>query len=212
VERRRRILDIADKHAITVVEDDVYGGLYGSGVPTLYELSGGRTIYINSLSKCIAPGLRMGFLAASSSRLPQLAQPIYNTTWCSPGIMGEIFTNWMDRGVIKSMLHWHRREIHKRQLMAYSIFKGSDYQVSPGCYHMWLKLPRHITVEQVVVNARNVGLLLTHSTAFSITGDPVPNALRLSLGRPASIRSLKHALKQLAELLNGQTVGHPLVI
>jgi DNA-binding transcriptional MocR family regulator len=212
LERRQQILKIAERYGLTLVEDDVYGAFYGSSTPTFYELSGGRTIYINSLSKCLAPGLRVGFLVAQSSLTSKLMQPIYNTTWCPPGLMGEIFVNWMDQGVIKSMLHWHRREIRKRQMMAYWIFKGYDYQVSRGCYHMWLKLPQHLSAEQVVINARQVGLLLTHSTAFSVGDTPGPNALRLSLGRPATIRSLKHALQQVAELMTNHADTHSLVI
>ncbi|GIL00542.1 MAG: transcriptional regulator [Alphaproteobacteria bacterium] len=211
-ERRQTILAIADRHGATLIEDDVYGAFYGSGTPTFFELSGGRTIYINSLAKCLAPGLRVGFLVAQPAQISRLMQPIYNTTWCPPGLTGEILVNWIEQGVIKSMLHWHKREIRKRQMIAHWIFKQYDFQMSRGCYHMWLKLPRHLSAEQLVISARQVGLLLTHSTAFSVGDAPAPNALRLALGRPATIRSLKHALQQVADLMTNHANANALVI
>lgn len=73
LERRKRLLDVAVRHNLLLVEDDPYGELYFDAPPppSLYTLSQqtdgaqGRVIYLGSLSKVVAPGLRVGWMIAS---------------------------------------------------------------------------------------------------------------------------------------------------
>jgi len=73
LERRKRLLDVAVRHNLLIVEDDPYGDLYFDAAPppSLYALSQqtdgaqGRVIYLGSLSKVVAPGLRVGWMIAS---------------------------------------------------------------------------------------------------------------------------------------------------
>jgi len=73
LERRKRLLDVAVRHNLLLVEDDPYGELYFDAPPppSLYALSQqtdgaqGRVIYLGSLSKVVAPGLRVGWMIAS---------------------------------------------------------------------------------------------------------------------------------------------------
>lgn len=73
LERRKRLLDVAARHNLLIVEDDPYGDLYFDAPPppSLYALSQqtdgaqGRVIYLGSLSKVVAPGLRVGWMIAS---------------------------------------------------------------------------------------------------------------------------------------------------
>lgn len=72
LERRKRLLDVAVRHNLLLVEDDPYGELYFDAPPppSLYALSQqtdgaqGRVIYLGSLSKVVAPGLRVGWMIA----------------------------------------------------------------------------------------------------------------------------------------------------
>jgi len=73
LERRQRLLDVAVRHNLLIVEDDPYGELYFDAPPppSLYALSQqtdgaqGRVIYLGSLSKVMAPGLRVGWMIAA---------------------------------------------------------------------------------------------------------------------------------------------------
>lgn len=73
LERRKRLLDVAVRHNLLIVEDDPYGDLYFDAPPppSLYALSQqtdgaqGRVVYLGSLSKVVAPGLRVGWMIAS---------------------------------------------------------------------------------------------------------------------------------------------------
>jgi len=71
-----RVLQLAERHRLLVVEDDIYRELAPAGSPMLAAMDGlSHVIYINGFSKTIAPSLRVGYLAAS----PDLAKALART-------------------------------------------------------------------------------------------------------------------------------------
>ena len=66
LERRKEIAAIIQTHGALLVEDDPYGSLRyrGEDVPTLKSLAPDNVVYISTLSKVFAPGLRLGFCVA----------------------------------------------------------------------------------------------------------------------------------------------------
>jgi 2-aminoadipate transaminase len=75
VERRLRLISLAEAHGVPIFEDDCYADLTWDGrrPPAIYGLSTSRNvIYIGSFSKTIAPALRLGFLVADWGVLSRL--------------------------------------------------------------------------------------------------------------------------------------------
>lgn len=75
LEKRKKILELAEKYDILVYEDNPYGELRFSGeeIPTLKSLDKtGRVIYFGSFSKILAPGMRLGFTSAKSELLERM--------------------------------------------------------------------------------------------------------------------------------------------
>jgi DNA-binding transcriptional MocR family regulator len=73
-ERRTRLLELAARHGIFVLEDAVYADLRYDGVDlgSLRALDPAHVIYVDSLSKTVAPGLRAGWIAASGPVLDRI--------------------------------------------------------------------------------------------------------------------------------------------
>ncbi|MEK8031379.1 PLP-dependent aminotransferase family protein [Ideonella sp. DXS29W] len=70
-----RVLQLAEKHDLTIVENDIYVELDPEPRPSLASLDQlSRVIYIGSYSKTISPNIRVGFLAAHPDLLDDLAQ------------------------------------------------------------------------------------------------------------------------------------------
>jgi 2-aminoadipate transaminase len=74
-ERRPLLARIAAEHALTIVEDDPYGKLRYRGTeipPVKHWDEAGRVIYASTFSKTIAPGLRLGWVAAPAEEFSRL--------------------------------------------------------------------------------------------------------------------------------------------
>ena len=75
LERRKRLIELANKYDLIVLEDSPYRELRFSGeaVPPLKSLdTEGRVIFLGSFSKILAPGLRLGWAVASNELIQQL--------------------------------------------------------------------------------------------------------------------------------------------
>src|SRR5437899_11124392 len=64
MERRSAILEIARQHNVIILEDDVYRPLLDQPPQTFARLAPDLTVHVSGFSKCIAPGLRLGFVIA----------------------------------------------------------------------------------------------------------------------------------------------------
>ncbi|MCA1054972.1 PLP-dependent aminotransferase family protein [Rossellomorea aquimaris] len=64
-ERRDHIIRLAEEYDFLIIEDDAYGNVYfEKGMVPLKSRGGDRVLYVGSLSKVVAPGLRIGWIAA----------------------------------------------------------------------------------------------------------------------------------------------------
>ena len=65
-DRRRQVAEIVKRHGALVIEDDPYGDLRyrGEAVPPFYTFAPENTVYVSTVSKVFAPGLRLGFCVA----------------------------------------------------------------------------------------------------------------------------------------------------
>ncbi|MBE7031785.1 MAG: PLP-dependent aminotransferase family protein [Ruminococcaceae bacterium] len=75
LEKRKKILELADKYDFLIYEDNPYGELRFSGeeIPTMKSLDkNDRVIYFGSFSKILAPGMRLGFVSAPVALLERM--------------------------------------------------------------------------------------------------------------------------------------------
>jgi DNA-binding transcriptional MocR family regulator len=106
LDRRQRVVELAEQHDLLVLEDDPYGLVRyeGDPLPSLFELSGGATAYSSSYSKTISPGLRVGWFVFTEELARQLATTA-NDTYIAPVLLGQATVNeFLDRGLFESNL------------------------------------------------------------------------------------------------------------
>lgn len=75
LEKRKRLLELADKYDFIIFEDNPYGELRFSGedVPTIKSMDkNGRVVYFGSLSKILSPGMRIGFVTAPAELIAKM--------------------------------------------------------------------------------------------------------------------------------------------
>jgi DNA-binding transcriptional MocR family regulator len=197
--RRRQIAAVAEKHRLTVIEDDTYGFLSPERWP-LSRLIPHRTVFVTSLSKSLFPGMRLGCAVAPPAILEKIVEAVWATMITTSSIGADLLSGWIEDGSAARIADWKRHEGAARQGIARRIFAGQRLQTHPSSPHIWLGLPARWSSEGFVAQARARGVVLNASSEFAV-GTEQPRAVRLCLGTPRTRASLELALTRVAECL-----------
>ena len=158
---------------------------------------------IDSLSKRIAPGLSLGFIAAPQHLRENIVASVRSGGWIAQGFAFAAAERLMSDGTAARDHRAEARATRKqRQLIALELLKGLQVQTNPKSYHLWLMLPEQWRSQTFVAAAARHDIALTPSSAFAVNPGHAPNAIRLALAQP-SIDQLREALATLAHILKG---------
>jgi len=207
LQRRADIVRVARARDLWIVEDDVYAP-YASdlGLPPLAALAPERTLYVTSLSKIIAPGLRAGFLVAPAGELFDRCVRTLRALMHSPaGINAAIATDWIRSGRADDLARAVRAEAHARTTMALTSLQGAvaEPNLATGL-HVWLPMPI-ADAERTAARALTAGVRLTPPGAFATSNSDPATGLRLCVGAAANRATLARALSTLKDALMGAT-------
>ncbi|WP_339434109.1 MULTISPECIES: aminotransferase-like domain-containing protein [unclassified Pseudomonas] len=181
LEQREQLVAIARRHDLTIIEDAAYAFLVENPPRALVDLAPERTVYVTGLSKNIATGLRVGFIAAPAPRVPALERIIRATTWNTPGVMTALACGWLDDGTVTRLEEQKRQDAKARQALAAEWLKGLTCIGHPSSYFLWLPLPEDVRADQMVVELMHEQISVTTAEPFSVSPH-APHAIRLALG------------------------------
>jgi DNA-binding transcriptional MocR family regulator len=196
--RRRALAEIALRYGVKIVEDDVYGFLLRDDTPpALCSFAPELGHYFTSLSKSMAPGLRVGYLALPAGSKDDFTQVVRSTTWMATPLTAEIGTEWILNGIGRELADSHRDEAIERQKLARRILDGHDLSRELRAYHLWLRLPEPWSADAFALELRMRGVAVTPSSAFATTRN-APAAVRLCLCEPPERSQLERGLEIIA--------------
>jgi DNA-binding transcriptional MocR family regulator len=197
--RRRRLVEIARRHDVAIIEDDAYGALPRVPVAPLGALAPERVYYIAGLSKCLSPALRIAYLVLPDARTrARAADAIRAFAGMASPLSAAIVTRWMEVGIAAGILSAIRDETAARQAIAGKLLPSAV--TDPECFHAWLKLPKGWTAGALASRARLEGVGLVTADVFAVSG--APHAVRIGLGAPRTRTELTRGLEVLADLLH----------
>jgi DNA-binding transcriptional MocR family regulator len=197
--RRQDLVRVAARLHLQMVEDDAYGFLFENQSPVC-ALAPDRTFYLTSMSKSLAPGLRIGFLHTPPAWTDRMVGAVFATTVHATPLDAAAVCAWIEDGTAAKVIAWKRQEIKARQQLARQIL-GGVVSGSPECQHVWLQLPARWPADDFVREARQRGVIVNPGRDFAVARHDVPNAVRISLGPPADREVLRTALIRLGEIL-----------
>ncbi len=90
LERRKAIVEIAHRHNVWIVEDNLYGAMTGNELPLIAELAPDRTFLVNGLSKSVSAGLRGGWVACPPAFVTRIRVAHKMLTGGIPFLMAEL--------------------------------------------------------------------------------------------------------------------------
>lgn len=215
LERRRRLIELANEHDLLVVEDSPYRALRyeGQHLPTLKSMdTEGRVLHLGSFSKILAPGLRLGWAVASPEILERLtllklAADTQNST-LNMAATAEYLATFDIEAQIARTIPVYRR---KRDLMLETIratFPDDVTSTRPaGGLFTWLTFPEGFDAAAFMAET-----LLPQAKVAYVPGATFyplaqePNHARLSFSGVADDR-LVHGIGELGRLLRERRDG-----
>jgi DNA-binding transcriptional MocR family regulator len=181
LEQRIAVIALARQHGLLLIEDAPFAFLAEHAPPPLAALAPELTVYVSSLSKSIATGLRVGFVAASRDRIGRIERAIRATTWNTPGVMTAIACGWLEDGTAQRLENAKRQDAMLRQAVAAEVLQGHDIVSHPASYFLWLRLPEDCRADLVSRALLDRRIAVATAQPFSTTAQ-APHAIRIALG------------------------------
>jgi DNA-binding transcriptional MocR family regulator len=211
VARREAIIALARRHDLAIIEDAVYAPVAATGLPSFLALAAERTLLVTSTSKFLAPGLRIGCVAAPPGRMAALiGAQAHLAVGVSP-LIAETFARLQRQGVLAEALGQQRAALVRRREVALRVLNGFTVSSRENALHVLLDLPEGLEVAGTVLRLANVGIHTTPLSVFAVGRTPVSPTLRLSLGAEPDEASLERCLITLRNHLGEQTPNHPVI-
>jgi DNA-binding transcriptional MocR family regulator len=203
--RRRALATIARRHNVLIIEDDVYRSLLDEPLPSFASWEPELTIHISGLSKCVAPGLRYGFVVAPRALLGHVAAALRIDCWSINPLTALVATTILEDGLAMRMIEAQRVELRARQAILREVLAPFDVQTHDASPHAWLHLPEPWRAAAFARACRQRGVGVLPMEAFAVGRDTSIHAVRIHLGAALSAVDLRRALSAIAELLR---LGH----
>jgi len=210
LERRKELLEIANKYDLAVIEDNPYGELRfdGESIRPLKSLdTEGRVIYLGTFSKTFCPGLRIGWVLAEKEILEKYILLKQGE---------DLHTSSLDQREIAMFLKEYDFDAHietlkdvyriRRDLMMDSIKKylpeDSKYTYPEGGLFTWVELPEYIDTEKMMVKAVEKGVAYVPGESFYPNGGH-KNTMRLNFSN-MNEEKIVEGIKILSEVIKAE--------
>jgi len=194
-ERRQRVLELAYRFQVPVLEDDPYSDLAYDGAPPLPLRAldrGGQVLYLSTFSKVLFPGLRLGWIVAPPPMLRQLilAKQVVDLHSNTPGQW--LLARFLEDGHYPAHVarvrpaYRERRDAFERDLRAAAI-AGLTWRRPAGGFYFWCRLPEGASAGRLLARAAEAGVSFLPGRAC-FADEPAAELVRLNFTYPPADR------------------------
>jgi DNA-binding transcriptional MocR family regulator len=217
--RRERLLELARTRGFFVLEDGVYATIRYDGAPLerLRAQAPSHVIYVDSLSKTIGGGLRVGWIAASGpifDRLVQLKLDSDIHTAALPQHLGARYLRGErhDRLLAHAIPVYRKRRDALLRALERHMRDDATWTIPSGGHHTWLTLREPVDERALYVEAQRAGVSFLPGGAIQAE-KPSRTSMRLSFGlvdpslHDEAVRRLAVALREVRRRGRGGATG-----
>ena len=210
-ERRQHLVSLCREASIPIVEDNPYGLLRfeGEAMPCLRTLDPDNVIYLGTVSKTFAPGVRVGWALAQQSVVQRLVLAKESADLCSSNLTMLITEHWFSdddrwRGTLTALVDTYRA---RRDVMLEALDEhlGGDatWTHPRGGFYVWVTVPSWLDTKALLAAAVERRVAYVPGTAFYPDGRGA-NQMRLAFCYPTEDR-IRDGVERLGSLVHDET-------
>lgn len=189
LENRKRIVGLAQRFGLVLVENDIYSELRycGKALPTLKELdTSGNTILLRSYSKVAFPGLRVGWVIAPRAVVARLADAKQLSDLHSDQLSQAVLLRFAESGELERHVERTRHEGANRLEAVLRACRrylppGAKFTRPEGGMSLWIELPEPLNADHLLSRVEERGVSFVPGRHFSARR-PHLRGLRISFG------------------------------
>jgi len=213
LERRQRLVEIARRHNLIIIEDDPYGELRyeGEDIIPIWALAPERTIYLSTFSKTLAPGIRLGWIVAPQPIMRRFVQAKQGTDLHTGTFVQMIANDICQRGILRQHVKRLRKVYgERRDVMLASMERywpeEARWTHPQGGLFLWARVPASIDTAEFLKKAVAEKVAYVPGFAFYPSGDDGHNAMRLNFSN-ATPEKIEEGIRRLGVALKKELAG-----
>lgn len=190
VERRRQVAEIVKRHGALVIEDDPYSDLRyrGDFVPPFYAFAPENTVYVSTVSKVFAPGLRLGFCVAPPAIREWLytakqGADLHSNTYAQALASEYICGGYIDKQIPKIIDLYRPRQEAMLAAMARHFPADYTWTKPDGGMFIWVEGPAGVDAEALYWKAVEQKVAFVPGKYFYIDQEDGLPTMRLNFTR-----------------------------
>lgn len=194
LEVRKSVLALAKKYEVLILEDNPYGDLRfeGEDIPSMKSLDeDGLVIYAASLSKIIAPGMRVACCmgpeeVVSKFTVAKQASDVHSNLWAQK-VMARYLTEYdMDQHIADiQKIYKTKCELMLSEMKKY-FHPDVQYTIPTGGMFIWVTLPKHIDMQEFVKKALAQKVAVVPGNAFLDDDTKECHSFRMNFSTPSN--------------------------
>jgi 2-aminoadipate transaminase len=207
LERRRKLLELAYKFEVPIVEDSPYRDLRFAGqtVPAVFNLDTDKQVMVlGTFSKLLCPGLRLAWIMAPTEWMDRMVVAKQSMDLCCPTYTQLIVSEFMKRGLLPRQIDRIRKlYAKKREVMLEALRrhmpKGVEWTEPEGGLFLWVKLPKNMSANALFPKAVENKVVYVVGSAFHCNGKG-QNTMRLNFSY-SSEEQINKGIERLAKMI-----------
>ncbi len=209
LEKRKRMLELASKYDVLILEDNPYGDLRFSGedVPTIKSLDAeGRVIYAGSFSKILSPGMRLGYIVAPSALTEKIEILKQVNDVHTPMLTQLMCVEFMKKYNIDEYIEKNKALYGKKcakmveSMEKYFPAGKVKWVVPEGGIFLWCECPTITDIAPIVDKCLEKKVAIVPGSNFAVDMNAPSNMFRLNYSS-ATLENIEEGVRRLGEVL-----------